>query len=145
MRWSNVAPDRIELPSKRLQLGILYLVAILLMGFGVWKQFLTPTWAALLLIPIGFGIGLFSLTSDNLISWGDLIPVLAPWLVPLLLLTGLAGFLAVALYRREASGLTAAAMFVLGGLTIWFACLFLSSVRNDGPPHFESYWCDIAA
>jgi hypothetical protein len=119
----------------------LFIAVLLILALGVWQHFLTPTVGVFLLIPVGLGIGAFSAASkSNLNDW---LPVVAPWLLPLFLVSGLLGFLIVALYRHELTGVLAAAVFVLGGLTILFACLFLASIRFDGPPRFESYWGDI--
>jgi hypothetical protein len=119
----------------------LFVAVLLILALGVSKHFLTPTIAVFLMIPVGLAIGAFSAASNSKLN--DWLPIIAPWLLPLFLASGLLGFLIVALYRHELTGLMAAAAFVLGGLTILFACLFLSSIRFDGPPRFESYWGDI--
>jgi len=62
-------------------------------------------------------------------------------LVALELLTGaMLVSLGLALYLREISALKAALLAILGGLSLWFAWMFVSSVERDGPPQIDTNW-----
>lgn len=122
---------------------ILFVFVMLLLGVGVWRHQFGVITAAISLLFAAFAIGIFLAIVQSEVDWEDVLPAIAPWLLPVFLLAGFTGFLIVAVYRHQIDGLKAAMMLVLGGLTIWFACLFLLSIRYDGPPHFETNWGDI--
>jgi len=62
-------------------------------------------------------------------------------LVALELLTGaMLVSLGLALYLREISALKAALVSILGGLSLWFAWMFVSSVEREGPPQIDTNW-----
>lgn len=61
--------------------------------------------------------------------------------IALVLLTGaMLTSLGLALYLRELSALKAALLVILGGLTLWFAWMFVSSVEREGPPQVDTNW-----
>ena len=64
----------------------------------------------------------------------------APSGVPVLLTAALLASLGLALYLREISALKAALLAILGGLSLWFAWLFISSVESEGPPQIDTNW-----
>ena len=63
-----------------------------------------------------------------------------PSRVPILLTAALLASLSLALYLREISALKAALLAILGGLSLWFAWMFVSSVEREGPPQVETNW-----
>ena len=64
----------------------------------------------------------------------------APAVALELLTAAMLASLGTAFYLRELSALKAALLAILGGLSLWFAWMFVSSVENEGPPQIDTNW-----